>query len=60
MFERHFSPKVLAEMWGYSADTINRWFRDEPGVLRSGDRDGDLRIPESVAQRVYREHAKVA
>ena len=59
--ERHFSPRTLAEMWGFSEDTIIRWFEDEPGVLKCG-MDGaagrrrkiTLRIPESVATRVYR------
>jgi hypothetical protein len=64
MFERHFSPRTLSELWGFSEDTIQRWFEDEEGVLRHGEA-GDaksrkrrkvfLRIPESVAMRIYRE-----
>jgi hypothetical protein len=60
-FERHFNPEQLAEMWGLSADTIRRLFQNEPGVLvivRSGGKKYSkyrtMRIPESVAQRVYR------
>jgi hypothetical protein len=63
MFERHFKPAELAAVWNYSESTIVRWFRDEPGVLkclpkkrRSGARVRvELRIPESVAGRVYLE-----
>jgi len=65
VFERHFSPRTLAEMWCYSEDTIVRWFEDEPGVLKCGV-DGSrgrrrkitLRIPESVALRVYEERTR--
>jgi hypothetical protein len=65
IFERHFSPRTLAELWGYSEDTIIRWFEDEPGVLKCGP-DGargkrrklTLRIPESIAVRVHSERSK--
>lgn len=64
-FERHFSPRTLAEMWGFSEDTIVRWFEDEEGVLKCGSngtrgkrRKLTLRIPESVALRVYRERSQ--
>ncbi len=60
-FERHFTPKQLADLWVLHESTIRRLFLDEPGVLkygnsyaRSGRRDYvTLRIPESVARRVY-------
>jgi predicted transcriptional regulator len=59
--ERHYSVKDLAEMWGLSPAAIRRLFRDEPGVLRFGkEKRGHrrdymtLRIPASVAERVYR------
>lgn len=59
--ERHYSVKELAEMWGLSPAAIRRLFRDEPGVLRFGkEKRGHqreyltLRIPASVAERVYR------
>ena len=59
-FERHFSPQELAKVWALNSRTIRDIFRDEPGVLKIGQegrrskRDHiTLRIPESVAQRVY-------
>jgi hypothetical protein len=63
--EPHFTPRELAQGWGLSDDTIRRWFEDEPGVLKGGV-DGSrgrrrkmfLRIPASVAQRVYEERTK--
>ena len=66
--ERHFSPEVLAQIWGLDTSTVRRMFQDEPGVLKYGKcnrRDGKrdyvtLRIPESVVQRVYREKVKRA
>lgn len=60
LLERHFSTKTLAELWELSEDTIQEMFRSEPGVLTVGDpKPGKrpkimLRIPESVAERVYR------
>src|SRR5215470_5806545 len=39
-FERHFTPRTLAELWGFSEDTIQRWFEDQPGVLKHGDEGG--------------------
>lgn len=60
--EKHFPPKYWAKRWGVDATTIVRWFRDEPGVLRLGSpsRNGtrtrcELRIPATVAERIYRE-----
>ncbi len=59
--ERHYSVKQLAQMWGLSAVAIRRMFRNEPGVLRFGKENNGhrrdyvtLRIPASVAERVYR------
>jgi hypothetical protein len=62
-FERHFTPKELAELWRLDESTIRRLFQDEPGVFKigkAGRRDGKrdyitMRIPESVAARLYRE-----
>jgi hypothetical protein len=57
--ERHFSVADIAANLNLSADTIRKLFRDEPGVIiienpRRGCRTFQtLRIPESVAQRVY-------
>jgi hypothetical protein len=60
MHERHYSPSDLGELWNLSTDTIRRAFEDEPGVLvfenpvrSSNRRFRTLRIPESVALRVY-------
>lgn len=62
MMEQHFSPRDLAKLWRLDVTTIRRQFADEPGVFklgRSDRRDGKrdyicLRIPASVAERVYR------
>jgi hypothetical protein len=58
--ERHFTPDELAQLWSVSVDSIRRIFRDEPGVLKMGDKNPKhkrqyltLRIPESVAERVH-------
>lgn len=63
--EQHFTPRELAQGWGLSDDTIRRWFENEPGVLKGGvdgrrgrRRKMFLRIPASVAQRVYRERTE--
>jgi hypothetical protein len=65
MFERHLSPAQLADRWGYSVDTIRRWFEDGPGVVKCGGLGGrgkrrriSLRIPLSVAARVYQERTR--
>ena len=61
MCERHFSPAELAEQWNLSEDTVRRIFEREPDVLifenserASSRRRRTMRIPESVAERVYR------
>ena len=63
--EQHFKPAELAELWGVSGDTIRRLFRDAPGVLvidrptrRYKRRYSTIRIPESVAKRVYEKLSK--
>lgn len=60
MYERHYTPTELAELWSLSQDTVRRMFENEPGVLvfenpvrSSSRRFRTLRIPESVAQRVH-------
>jgi hypothetical protein len=59
-FERHFSVKQLAELWNLSPDSVRRLLLHEPGVvvlqkIRAHRRTyKTLRIPESVATRVYR------
>jgi hypothetical protein len=61
-FERHFTPKELAELWRLDESTVRRMFQDEPGVLKIGEigrrtkRDYvTLRIPASTAARFYRQ-----
>jgi hypothetical protein len=59
--ERHYRVGELAQAWGLSVDLVRRLFAKEPGALRLGDFSRPelrcrttLRIPESVAERVYR------
>src|SRR3974377_1233880 len=61
-FERHFTPKELADLWRLDESTVRRLCQDEPGVLkigkvgRRGKRDYvTLRIPATTAARFYRE-----
>ena len=63
----HYSPQVYAEWWGVSPSTVLRWFQDMDGVLKVGkqSKNGkrsriELRIPLSLAMRVYREHSRSA
>jgi hypothetical protein len=63
--DAHYSPQFYAELWGTSVSTVVRWFQDEPGVLKlslpskNGKRARiELRIPWSVAMRVYRERTR--
>jgi hypothetical protein len=67
VIDAHYSPQFYAELWGMSPSTVIRWFQDEPGVLKlsqpakNGKRTRvELRIPFSVAMRVYRERTKGA
>jgi hypothetical protein len=60
--EKHFTPKELGELWGFSPDKIRDMFCDVPGVMKAGasfrrGRRGyvTLRIPASVAARVHQE-----
>jgi hypothetical protein len=61
MYERHYTPAELSELWNLSQDTVRRMFEREPDVLifentekASERRRRTMRIPESVAERVYR------
>jgi hypothetical protein len=61
MYERHYTPAELSELWNLSQDTVRRMFEREPDVLifESIEKDSErrrrtMRIPESVAERVYR------
>ena len=63
--ERHYIVQEIAEMWQLSTDSVQRLFRDEPGVFvlsRSSPyarkrRYETLRIPESVLIRVHKKWA---
>ena len=64
-WERHYTLGELETAWRLSRSTLTLWFADEPGVLRQGEgrlRRGrkrpyvSLRIPESVAEKVYQRH----
>jgi hypothetical protein len=66
-WEKHYTVGELAKAWHIGRTTATRWFQDEPGVLRQGEgrlRRGrkrpyvSMRIPQSVAERVYRKHLK--
>jgi hypothetical protein len=67
MYERHWSPMQIAELWGVSADKVRRLFQNEPGVLvianatkgRRKRRYQTLRIPQHVFERVHRRLSKV-
>jgi hypothetical protein len=61
----HYSPQFFAELWGLSPSTVIRWFQDMDGVLKvskpakHGKRTRvELRIPFSVAMRIYRERTR--
>lgn len=62
-FEPHYTTHEIAEMWKLDDTTVRRIFQDEPGVFKIGKlgrHDGKrdyitLRIPASVANRVYRQ-----
>jgi hypothetical protein len=63
--ERHYTLAELAKAWHVSRTTLEDWFRHEPGVVRYGSakiKKGrqrthvSLRVPESVARRVYAAH----
>lgn len=65
MFERHFSIGTLAELWGYSEDTVIRMFEAVPGLMKVGTEPGKgrrprmtMRIPESIAMKVYSERTR--
>jgi len=59
--ERHYTVEEIAEAWKLSTDKVRRLFEKEPDVLVLENRGSwskrryrTLRIPESVAARVYR------
>ncbi len=60
--ERHYTVDEIAEAWKLSRDKVRRLFEKEPDVLvlqkenkaRRRQCYRTLRIPQSVAERVYR------
>lgn len=66
--ERHYTIPELVPLWHLSKATLNKLFRDEPGVLRLAHAENvrahrrsylSMRIPESVVQRVHARLRKV-
>ena len=60
MLEQHYTPVQLAKRWGLSDDFVRDLFRGEEGVIEINRPEKmhkrgyvTLRIPESVAERVY-------
>jgi len=60
-FEPHYKVNQIAQMWGFSRETIRRLFKDEPGVVRIGRPETRFRrgyeslsVPESVMRSVHR------
>src|SRR6202162_5931870 len=56
--EKHYRVKELADLWGFSENTIIKLFSNEDGVLRLESPTGKrkyatLSIPETVATRVH-------
>ena len=57
--QHHYTIKDLSQLWNLSNQTIIRMFTGVPGVIRIGKVSNrrrtriSLRIPESVAERVY-------
>ena len=63
--EKHFTLGELAKLWHVSRTTLRGWFDGVPGVIRYGagklkkgraQTHVSVRVPESVARRVYRAH----
>jgi len=62
--ERHYTPREIAELWGWSPKTVIRRFRNEPGVLlvrrdetRSKRAYSQITIPESIALKMHERYA---
>lgn len=60
--ERHYSVAEIADLWGWSRQSITRMFIHEPGVIAWGETETmtkrgyiTLRIPQSVLERVHRQ-----
>jgi hypothetical protein len=68
-FQKHYTIPELAKIWGFAPATVRHWFENEPGVIRVGERRlrkgkrrgyVSLRVPESIAMKVYRRHTEAA
>lgn len=68
-FEKHYTVTQVAQMWGVSANTVRRIFRDMPGVLklsnprisrreRKHELHLALRIPESLVRRAHEDWSR--
>ena len=60
--EQHFTLPELANRWNVDYKTVQRWFENRSDVLKFGAghrptkrRHISIRIPASVAEKVYRE-----
>jgi hypothetical protein len=60
IWEKHYTPAELAELWGFSDEFVRKLFRGQDGVVvvnrpEKMHKRGyvTLRIPKSVAERVY-------
>ncbi|MBE0657838.1 MAG: hypothetical protein IH602_09110 [Bryobacteraceae bacterium] len=61
MPDPHYRTTTYADWWGVSDSTIQDWFKDVDGVLRIGRRGAkriEIRIPWSVAMKVYQDRTK--
>ena len=64
--EKHYTVNELAQFWRLSPDTIRRIFSREFGVIHIAKQNSkkrrfiSLRIPESVAERVWNRLKNVA
>jgi hypothetical protein len=62
--QHHYTPKELAKLWALSEMSIRRLFANVPGVVKLTFPMGKkrpyvtLRIPESVAIKVHKEHSR--
>jgi hypothetical protein len=66
--ERHYTVAELSKAWHVSARVVREWFTNEPGIVKYGAGKlrknckrihVSIRIPESVARRVYNERMKI-
>lgn len=53
--EPHYTVAELSQMWRVDAKTLREWFKNTPGVLRTGNVRLTLSVPRSVMERVHRE-----